>query len=217
MKSKNWQEPAWELLRTDDHRTLLKKVLAAKGAVDVVYQLCSPWLHLIVEELHFGSQKTSALTLLPNEVVRITKEYIAWLKEESYWQALDESWSTQSQGPWSIPLFLATIYQEFTVSQYPDLSGKESSLSFKKALIEYSHKSQVPPSRVVGAMAEQIVESFSAWTNSLPEPLRLCYQLHLEGLVEPEIGLILDLSADQVSEKIREAKGILGFSQNEAI
>ncbi len=169
-----------------------------------------------MEELHFGSQKTSALTLLPNEVSRISKEYLNWIKDVELWQQLGEFWVTQTRGPWSLPLFLATGYREFVDSQYPDLGVKESSLSYKRAIVEYSTKSHQPSSRVVGEMAEQIVESFTAWTNTLPDELRTCYQLHLEGLLEHEIGAILHLDPGEVQARIQAAKAELGIPENEA-
>lgn len=217
MKSNSWQEPSWELLRNDDHRDLLKKILSSKDSTDFVYQHCSPWLHLIVEELHFGSQKTSALTLLPNEVSRITKEYIGWISDQNLWLELQNFWKSQNQGPWSLPLFLSTAYHDFLLNQYPDLGVKESSLSYKRAIVEYSTRSNMPSSRVVGAMAEQIVESFTAWTNTLPEPLRACYQLHLEGLIDIEIAGILNLNVKEVSKRIQNAKSELGIPRNEAV
>jgi hypothetical protein len=170
-----------------------------------------------VEELHFGSQKTSALTLLPNEVSRISKEYLGWLKDQDLWQELSTCWSAQTQGPWSIPLFLATGYSEFMASQYPDIGGKESSLSYKRAIVEYSTRTQGPSNRVVGAMAEQIVESFAAWTNTLPDELRMVYQLHLEGLLENEIGGILGINPNEVYRRIEAAKAELGIPKREAV
>jgi hypothetical protein len=217
MKSKNWHEPGWEIVKNDDHRSLLSKIVSSKASMDIVYQLCSPWLHLIVEELHFGSQKTSALTLLPNEVSRISKEYLSWLKDVELWQQLSDHWSTQTRGPWSMPLFLATGYQEFLVTQYPDLGVKESSLSYRRAIVEYSTKSNIPSNRVVGALAEQLVESFTAWTNTLNDTLRTCYQLHLEGMLENEIGAILELDPEEVHRRIQAAKAELGIPHSEAV
>lgn len=170
-----------------------------------------------MEELHFGSQKTSALTLLPNEVSRISKEYLGWLKDEALWQQLATLWAKQTRGPWSIPLFLATGYHEFLHTQYPDLGVKESSLSYKRAIVEYSTNTHIPSNRVVGALAEQLVESFTAWTNTLPEELRTTYQLHLEGLLEHEIGAILELEPSDVHKKIQAAKAALGIPKREAV
>lgn len=147
----------------------------------------------------------------------MSKEYLGWIKDQGLWQQLHDFWNLQTSGPWSLPLFLATGYHEFVETQYPDLGVKESSLSYKRAIVEFSTRSPSLSSRVVGDMAEQIVESFAAWTNTLPEELRLCYQMHLEGLLEHEIAPILGISPSEVASKIKSAKTVLGVNNGEAV
>lgn len=154
---------------------------------------------------------------MPSETNRIISEYLSWINDQGLWIALNDCWSKQAEGPWSIPLFLAASYSEFLTSQYPDLSSKESSISFRKAIVEYSSSSPVPSNRVMGNIAEQLVESFTAWTNTLPSDLRLTYQLHLEGLLNHEISGLLSIHENEVEKRILKSKSELGLGKLKAI
>ena len=61
------------------------------------------------------------------------------------------------------------------------------------------------------AITSPFLEAFSFVTFSLPEPLQLVYQLHLEGLLNNEIAILLNKDIKMVENLVLEAKEHLSF------
>ena len=158
------------------------------------------------------------MTLLPNELGRISKELLSWVQEKGMWQELLSYWSQETNAIRSLPLFFSGVYKFFIEEMYPDLSCKDTSLSLREAIGDFSSGAEMSTNtKIVGDMAENLLASFGDWTQDLPDQIRLAYQLHLEGLLNTEIAEVLGENESEIQTKIKDAKDLLLKAGNEAV
>lgn len=119
------------------------------------------------------------------------------MERESEWSRLEKHWS-QSEGPWSLPLAMSRAYLRFRlekgwVTDEPSLAGARNALDLSMA-------------GVLPNLTENILEAFSKAHEGLPEPIRIPYQLYLEGLLPKEISALMGVAEAKVQKAINAAK-----------
>jgi len=123
-------------------------------------------------------------------------DFTRYLKEDGEWKALHARWQRAEEKPFSLPLFLTRAYARFKAKHHPDRHDEQVG----------EGRDLSPVALVPGSVSAPLVDAFFELTRQLPEECRLIYQLHLEGLLDPEIALILRTDLGEVRERILEAK-----------
>ncbi len=137
--------------------------------------------------------------------------FLEWMRRSNEWAQINDSWANSS-GPWSLPLALSRAYFRYRESQVSDKNVTRSH-SGTRAYLELP-----PPAHSQDPLSGAILDAFGSLTQSLPEQVRLPYQLHLEGLLDGEIAGVLSRNQKEVSDAIKVAKDLLlsGFPRRRA-
>jgi len=158
----------------------------------------SDLLDSIVTAVHFSGYSRWGTTPSKSSLELLKNEFKEYLAESGEWDELRASWNKDARGPWSLPLFLLRACDRFRSEKHPEMHR-----SFELG----GHVKSGPDTS--SALAGIMHDAFVAITHRLPENCKLSYQLHLEGLLNPEIAQLLGLHLGQVEEHIAEAKHFL--------
>jgi DNA-directed RNA polymerase specialized sigma24 family protein len=112
------------------------------------------------------------------------------MKHSARWPKLAERWKADVEGPWSLPYALSREFTRYTAA-------------LKEGPGQGQTKKKRPP---LESVTNAFLDVFASLTHHLPEPQRLSYQLHLEGLLNHEIAFLLRRSEASVNEAIANAK-----------
>lgn len=115
---------------------------------------------------------------------------------------MEDSWK-KSKGSWSLPLALSRAYVRYREGLLSDKNVTRSH-SGTRAFLELP-----PPAHMAGPLSGVILDAFGSLAQTLPENLKLPYQLHLEGLLNKEIAALLLQNESEIQEAIHQAKDIL--------
>ncbi len=156
-------------------------------------KLLSPLLHPIVTSLSFSSHNRFGLPTSGKDLKRYVAEFLIWMKASGDWQAVGDAWSADDEGPWSLPFVLLRSYLRYRQQLFPSVNERHAN-----GVIDDIH-----------LIASPIMDAFVHLSHRLPDPYRLSYQLHLEGLLNEEIESLLKLPTGTSQKHIDEAKELL--------
>lgn len=193
-----------EWLERDD-RSWVKALRLREWSPEMEWDRLSPLALSIVTSLDFGRYSRRGVSPQRSVVEDRARQFLVWMARESEWSRIEKRWG-QSEGPRSLPLAMSRAYLRFRlekgwVTDEPSYAGTRNALDFSLA-------SMVPN------LTEGILEAFSKAHEGLPEPLRIPYQLYLEGLLPSEISALMGVTESKVQKAIAEAKKIMTEDTN---
>jgi len=163
-----------------------------------------PLLDSIVTSLNYASHSRWGLKPDGTQVRRVVLEFLDWMKESGEWTQIEKSWK-EWEGPWSLPLSLSRSFVRFR-ARNDDHKRQTRSESSARGYLDLP----APMQASVNSLTEEVWDAFSSMAHSLPEGIRLSYQLHLEGLLIDEIANLTGHPVDTVTQHVAEAKAFLG-------
>lgn len=198
----------WASFLTRDDRAILRDLSAVDWASHKVLERIPGMVFAALRSLHFSRSNRWGVAVSIDKMRPIATEFLEWMRTRGEWDRCEESWSKKGKGPWSLPFQVFRSYYRFRRSEFPKGVNGEVSYSGQRSLLDVD----APLDK---AITGQFLEAFSFVTFSLPEPLQLPYQLHLEGLLSEEISRLLAKPVDEIDDLIGQAKGHLstGYSK----
>jgi hypothetical protein len=190
-------ETQWKDWLNRDDRSGLESLSQDSWSSRVTLENLRDLLDSIVTAEHFSSHQRWGTTPSKSSLESLKKDFADWLRESGEWSALHASWKKDTHGPWSLPYFLARACHRFRCERAPS--------SIARGELAFSHSGP----DTAAAIASVMHDAFVSMTHRLPERCKLSYQLHLEGLINPEIASLLSLELGEVEEHLREAKHFL--------
>lgn len=204
--SRKWKGlETWQEWIDRDDRALLKDLNNRQWSPHYAWKMLSPWLHSIVNSLHFGSHSNWGIPASEKDIKNLAFEFLTWMKNQGEWTQLLRRWTENLAGPWSLPFYCARAYLRFEAAIHPQWR-QEKSVSGQRQLLELPEPHSLDNTKWI---TSPILDAFSSLTSRLPQDLRLSYQLHLEGLLNGEIAVILRRPEAEIAEHIQAAKAEL--------
>lgn len=209
MGSYNHQSP-WRTFLQRDDRELLRDLSAHKWSSHYVIDKIPGTVFAALRSLHFSRSHRWGVAISIEKMRPIAFEFLEWMRTHNEWEKCEQLWSKKGKGPWSLPFQVFRSYYRFRRSKYPQGVKGEVSFSGQRSLLDIEKGS------LENALTGPLLEAFSFITFSLPEPLQLPYQLHLEGLLPHEISKLLGIQSKKIDEAIHAAKEILSAGYSKA-
>lgn len=191
----------WSQFLIRDDRKVLAKIQSSGFSKSVVTDLVRSHVFAAIRSLHFSRSNRIGVDVPKDSLMFLSEQFIKWLHDKDEWSKLDELWSKDKNGPWSMPFFIHRSYYRFRRETFPQGVKGEVSFSGQRSYLELDGS--------FAGLTAPILEAFSFVTQAIPEPFRLYYQLHLEGLLNHEIAAVLNCDVKIVREKIAQAKEFL--------
>ncbi len=198
----------WVAFLNRDDRVLLRELSATDWASHKVIEKIPGIIFAALRSLHFSRSSRWGVAISVDKMRPIALQFLEWMRTRGEWDRCEEKWNKKGKGPWSLPFQVFRSYYRFRRAEFPKGIRGEVSYSGQRSLLDM----EAPLDK---ALTGQFLEAFSFVTFSLPEPLQLPYQLHLEGLLNDEISLLLGTPSSRIAELISEAKEHLssGYSK----
>jgi hypothetical protein len=131
-----------------------------------------------------------------NELTSYEEKFLEWMHDSLAWLDIQSEWKHSKEGPWSLPLFLSRAYLRFKKTRAAHVAQRHSNAAPQGTLDE----------SFVKELSGPILKTFFELTRDLPEQEQLSYILHLEGLIDVEIALLLNRDLAAVQADIVRAK-----------
>jgi hypothetical protein len=197
----------WAAFLNRDDRALLRELAAVNWASHKVMERIPGMVFAALRSLHYSRSNRWGVAVSVDKMRPIASQFLEWMRTRGEWDRVEAKWSKKNKN-WSLPFQIFRSYYRFRRSEFPRGINGEVSYSGQRSLLD----TNAPLER---AITGQFLEAFSFVTFSLPEPLQLAYQLHLEGLLSNEISMLLCKSQKEVDQLIAEAKNHLssGYSK----
>jgi hypothetical protein len=196
------QGPWSELFGNKEDQRLLASLKAQKWQPDACYSFLKELLSPLVQSLHFNSHSRWGLQIESQEIRTLCLKFLGWMNQKNEWPAIEARLSAKA--PSSLLVCLSRSFVRFQAQTgIKKQLEREPSYSAKRTLLELPHSQTL--SQIGGA----VLDAFTSLTAQLPDDLRLPYQLHLEGLINPEISALLGIDESDVSTRINDAKNYL--------
>lgn len=209
MGSYSKQSP-WHSFMQRDDRSLLKDLAHHQWSSNYILEKIPGIVFAALRSLHFSRSHRWGVAISTEKMRPIAMQFCEWMRTHGEWEKCETSWSKKSKGPWSLPFQIFRSYYRFRRAEYPKGIKGEVSYSGQKSLLD------MEGSPLENALTGPFLEAFSFITFSLPEPLQLPYQLHLEGLLPHEISKLLGIQANKIDQAIHAAKEILSAGYSKA-
>lgn len=207
MTARDKAAPWTALLRRDD-RALMREFSHAQWTPTLILDRVPGMVFAALRSLHYSRSFRWGVAVSIEKMKPLAVQFLEWMKKTEEWEKHRKAWSQSKKGPWSLPFALFRSYYRFRRENFPEGVRGEVSVSGQRSLLELD-------SSIESAIASPFLEAFSFVTFSLPEPLQLTYQLHLEGLLTHEIAILLNKDPKMVENLVLEAKEHLsaGYSK----
>jgi hypothetical protein len=192
----------WSKFIARDDRGLLKELANDNWASHRVLERIPGMVFSALRSLHFSRSNRWGVVVSLDKMKPLALQFLEWKRTRGEWEKHQSAWSKQKGGPWSLPYCIFRSYYRFRRSEFPKGIRGEVSYSGQKSLLENTASLE----KIITA---PLLDAFSFVTFSLPEPLQLPYQLHLEGLITEEISSLLNRPVKEINSAISEAKGHL--------
>ena len=207
----NAQQSPWHEWIDRDDRSWLDSLALKKWDTNFCQKSLHPLLEPIVTSLEFGSHSRWGLQAPKDELRALENNFLGWMKSSSEWTVLQQNWSEEEMGPWSLPLTLTRSYMRFHSKSWNAFAPKKSRPSPSPLQLYgtgYTHPGYEFGSEGLDqALSAPILEAFNVMVEEIPiGPVRLVYQLHLDGLINEEISELMGLQLDIVEAHLAEAK-----------
>jgi len=202
MGSSSKQSP-WHSFMIRDDRNLLKDLASHKWSSNYIIEKIPGIIFAALRSLHFSRSHRWGVAVSTEKMRPIAMQFCEWMRTHGEWEKCELAWSKKNKGPWSLPFQIFRSYYRFRRSEYPKGIKGEVSYSGQKSLLDIESAS------LENILTGPFLEAFSFITFSLPEPLQLPYQLHLEGLLPHEISKLLGIQTNKIDQAIHAAKEIL--------
>lgn len=198
----------WASFLNRDDRLLLKEFASADWSSHKIIERIPGIVFAALRSLHFSRSNRWGVAISVDKMRPLAMQFLEWMRTRGEWDRIEEKWKKKGKGPWSMPFHVFRAYYRFRRSEFPTGIQGEVSYSGQRSLLTLE-------ASLDKALTGQFLEAFSFVTFSLPEPLQLPYQLHLEGLLNGEISLLLDKPAQEIEQLIHQAKEHLssGYSK----
>ncbi|MEZ4813663.1 MAG: hypothetical protein R3A80_00450 [Bdellovibrionota bacterium] len=198
----------WSAFLSRDDRVLLKELSSTGWSSHKTLERIPGVVFAALRALHFSRSNRWGVAISVEKMRPLAIQFLEWMRTRGEWDRIHQKWSKKSRGPWSLPFQIFRSYYRFRRSEFPRGVQGEVSYSGQKSLLSME-------ATLDKALAGPLLEAFSFVTFSLPEPLQLPYQLHLEGLLNNEISILLGKSSDEIDVLILDAKHHLssGYSK----
>ncbi|MBS1982992.1 MAG: hypothetical protein JST16_02370 [Bdellovibrionales bacterium] len=186
-----------------DDRSWLKALSERQWSTEECHKSLGSMLESIVTSLHFSCHSRWGVQPSAERLSALVNEFLLWMKSSGEWTHIEKLWRALDHGPWSLPLALSRAYFRFREERHgeKEFTRSESSARFL---------AELPAPQGVGVLTDSVMEAFSSLSQQLPENIRLSYQLHLEGLLDHEIAVLIAKKPAEIAEHVREAKAWLG-------
>jgi len=181
--------PWTELFDSKADARLLASLKAQKWEPEACYSSLKEILNPLAQSLHFNSHSRWGLQIDSQEIRTLSLRFLAWMLKNNEWPALAAS-VRSSSAPASLRVRLSRCFVRFR------------SETGAKTRVEVEDSD----SRILSQIGSAVLETFTVLSSKLPDPLRLPYQLHLEGLVDEEISALIGIDTFEVSQLINQAK-----------
>lgn len=197
----------WAAFLNRDDRALLRDLSSLDWASHKVMERIPGMIFAALRSLHYSRSNRWGVAVSVDKMHPIAVQFLEWMRTRGEWDRIEEKWNKKAK-TWSLPFQIFRSYYRFRRSEFPKGIHGEVSYSGQRSLLDM----EAPLDK---ALTGQFLEAFSFVTFSLPEPLQLPYQLHLEGLLSPEISLLLCKPVTEIEAAIDEAKNHLssGYSK----
>lgn len=209
MGSYNTQSPWRSFIQRDD-RELLQDLSTHQWSSHYILEKIPGTIFAALRSLHFSRSHRWGVAVSTEKMRPIAMEFLEWMRTHDEWEKCESLWSQKGKGPWSLPFQVFRSYYRFRRAEYAQGVKGEVSFSGQRSLLDLEKSS------LENVLTGPFLEAFSFITFSLPEPLQLPYQLHLEGLLPHEISKLLGIQAKKVDEAIHAAKEILSAGYSKA-
>ncbi len=198
----------WGAFLNRDDRMLLKELSAAGWSSHKVIERVPGIVFAALRSLHFSRSNRWGVAVSVDKMRPLAMNFLEWMRTRGEWERIHQKWSKKSKGPWSLPFQIFRSYYRFRRAEFPTGVQGEVSYSGQRSLLDM----EAPLDK---ALTGPFLEAFSFVTFSLPEPMQLPYQLHLEGLLNDEISILLSKPKAEVEGLISDAKEHLssGYSK----
>lgn len=198
----------WGAFLSRDDRLLLKDLSRAGWSSHKIIERIPGIVFAALRSLHYSRSNRWGVAVSVDKLRPLALQFLEWMRTRGEWERIEEKWKKKSKGPWSLPFQVFRSYYRFRRAEFPKGVQGEVSYSGQRSLLEFD-------APLEKALTGPFLEAFSFVTFSLPEPLQLPYQLHLEGLLNEEISILLSKPSDQIENMIIEAKEHLsdGYSK----
>jgi hypothetical protein len=200
----------WRYFLQRDDRLLLKDLSSHHWSSQYIIEKIPGIIFSALRSLHFSRSHRWGVAISTETMRPIALQFLEWMRVHKEWDKCENLWSQKGKGPWSLPYQVFRSYYRFRRSEYPKGVKGEVSYSGQRSLLDIEGAS------LENALTGPFLEAFSFITFSLPEPLQLPYQLHLEGLLPNEISKILGIQSKKIDEAINAAKEILSAGYTKA-
>ena len=204
------EQSPWRSFLQRDDRALLKDLSSHQWSPQYIIEKIPGIVFSALRSLHFSRSHRWGVAVSTEKMRPIALQFLEWMRTHGEWQKCENLWSKRGKGPWSLPFQVFRSYYRFRRSEYPKGVKGEVSYSGQRSLLDIEGAS------LENALTGPFLEAFSFITFSLPEPLQLPYQLHLEGLLPNEISKILGIQSKKIDEAIHAAKEILSAGYSKA-
>jgi hypothetical protein len=204
------QQSPWNCFLNRDDRALLRELSSHKWSSQYIIEKIPGIVFSALRSLHFSRSHRWGVAISIEKMRPIALHFLEWMRTQGEWEKCEKSWSKKSKGPWSLPFQIFRSYYRFRRAEYPKGVKGEVSYSGQRSLLDLEGAS------LENVLTGPFLEAFSFITFSLPEPLQLPYQLHLEGLLPNEISKLLGIQPKKIDEAIDTAKEILSAGYSKA-